>query len=113
MTTIVLTSLLALLVATAGNGHPYLERPAWIDRFAWAVAVCETAKRHHPHPDFEHRSGSYGGAWGWYVGTWQLDRATKTWRDKTTGKWKGYPDDLLHGRYGLWPMPTRAAWKRA
>jgi Group II intron, maturase-specific domain len=27
------------------------------------------------------------------------------------GKWKGYPDDLLHGRYGLWRMPTRAAWK--
>lgn len=37
------------------------------------------------------------------------------WRKhrRTKGKWKGYPDDLLHGRYGLWRMPTRAAWKRA
>lgn len=37
------------------------------------------------------------------------------WRKhrRTKGKWKGYPDDLLHGRYGLWRMPTRAAWKRS
>jgi len=37
------------------------------------------------------------------------------WRKhrRTKGKWKGYPDDLLHGRYGLWRMPTRAAWKSA
>lgn len=37
------------------------------------------------------------------------------WRKhgRTQGKWKGYPDELLHGRYGLWRMPTRAAWKAA
>lgn len=29
------------------------------------------------------------------------------------GKWKGYPDDLLYDRYGLWRMPTRAPWKKA
>jgi group II intron reverse transcriptase/maturase len=29
------------------------------------------------------------------------------------GRWKGYPDDLLHGRYGLWRLPTRAPWKTA
>jgi RNA-directed DNA polymerase len=28
-------------------------------------------------------------------------------------KWESYPDDLLHERYGLWRMPTRAAWKGA
>lgn len=28
------------------------------------------------------------------------------------GKWKGYPDDLLYGRYGLWRLPTRAPWKK-
>jgi RNA-directed DNA polymerase len=28
------------------------------------------------------------------------------------GKWKAYPDDLIHGRYKLWRMPTHAAWKR-
>jgi group II intron reverse transcriptase/maturase len=37
------------------------------------------------------------------------------WRKhgRRQGKWKGYPDDLLHERYGLWRMPTRAAWKTA
>jgi RNA-directed DNA polymerase len=37
------------------------------------------------------------------------------WRKhgRKKGKWKGYPDDLLHGRYELWRMPTRAAWKDA
>jgi len=37
------------------------------------------------------------------------------WRKhgRKKGKWTGYPDDLLHGRYGLWRMPTRAAWKSA
>jgi group II intron reverse transcriptase/maturase len=37
------------------------------------------------------------------------------WRKhgRKKGKWKGYPDDLLHDRYGLWRMPTRAAWKGA
>ncbi|HVT98923.1 MAG TPA: group II intron reverse transcriptase/maturase [Acidobacteriaceae bacterium] len=35
------------------------------------------------------------------------------WRKhrRRKGKWKGYPDHLLHGRYGLWLMPTRAPWK--
>ncbi len=28
-------------------------------------------------------------------------------------KWKGYPDDLLLGQYGLWRLPTRAPWKKA
>ena len=22
-----------------------------------------------------------------------------------------YPDERLHGHYGLWPLPPRAAWK--
>ena len=37
------------------------------------------------------------------------------WRKhrRRKGKWQGYPDDLLHGRYGLWVMPTRAPWKTA
>lgn len=37
------------------------------------------------------------------------------WRKhgRRRGKWKGYPDELLHGRYGLWLMPTRAPWKSA
>lgn len=35
------------------------------------------------------------------------------WRKhgRKKGKWKHYPDALLHGRYGLWKMPTHAAWK--
>jgi group II intron reverse transcriptase/maturase len=27
------------------------------------------------------------------------------------GLWSGYPDESLHQRYGLWPMPTYAEWK--
>ena len=43
-------------------------RPAFVSRFAWAVALCET------NGDFHHDGGSYEGAWGWYVGTWNLDK---------------------------------------
>lgn len=63
-------------------------RPAWFDRFAWAVGVCETGKGTR-HPDFKHRWGSYGGFAGWAVTTWQLDRYTHVWR--SGGKWHGYP----------------------
>lgn len=35
--------------------------------------MCETGKGHN-HPDFQHRTRSYGGAWGWFVGTWAIDR---------------------------------------
>lgn len=62
----------ALAHAAASPRH-YGSRPAWIDRFAWAVAVCETGKGHR-YPDFQHRTRHYGGAWGWFVGTWALDR---------------------------------------
>jgi hypothetical protein len=62
------TVALALSGTAAAHDPP---RPKWIDSFAWAVAVCETGKGHN-HPDPHHRSGSYGGAWGWYVGTWQI-----------------------------------------
>lgn len=43
-------------------------RPKFVSPFAWAVALCET------QGDFNHDGGSYEGAWGWYVGTWQLDK---------------------------------------
>jgi hypothetical protein len=35
------------------------------------------------------------------------------WRKhgRSKGKWKGYPDERLHERYGLWRMPTKAPWK--
>lgn len=37
------------------------------------------------------------------------------WRkhNQRRGKWQTYPNDLLHDRYGLWRMPTTAAWKKA
>lgn len=84
---------LAMFLVTAGvasgnTGDPTV-RPRWIDPFAWAVAVCETGKGHR-YPDFQHQAGPYGGAWGWYVSTWQADRVTRAWRTKT-GKWKGFP----------------------
>lgn len=39
-----------------------------MSRFAYAVAKCETQVNYH------HHAGSYEGAWGWYHGTWLLDR---------------------------------------
>ena len=69
-----LVCLLALAVTAPGaRAHTDAKRPGWISPFAWAVAVCETGKGHN-HPDFRHDSGSYEGAWGWFAGTWKLDR---------------------------------------
>lgn len=88
---IVLTTaaLLAAIGAAGAAAHRSANRPKYIDRFAWAVAVCETGKGHN-HPDFRHHTSSYGGAWGWFIGTWKLDRYTRTWRDKH-GRWRGMP----------------------
>lgn len=55
------------------------KRPKWMTPFAWAVAICETGKGNR-YPDPRHRAGSYQGAWGWYSGTWDLDKP------------RGYPD---------------------
>lgn len=68
-----------LIVTSTAAAHRTAKRPAWLDRFAWAVAICETGKGHN-HPDPRHRAGSYEGAWGWYSGTWDLDKP------------RGYPD---------------------
>ena len=68
MTTAVIVTLALAFTALAAGHRGARGRPAWIDPFAWAVAVCETGKGHN-HPDFRHRSGVYEGAWGWYVGT--------------------------------------------
>jgi len=37
------------------------------------------------------------------------------WRkhSQRRGKWQAYPNELLHDRYGLWRMSTKAAWKQA
>ncbi len=69
MTTLVL--IIAALAAT--TAHATAERitmssPSWVPPLIRRLAVCET----HGNP--QHRSGSYGGIVGWYVGTWQLDR---------------------------------------
>jgi len=67
---IVLFWSISVAQADSANG-----RPKFVSKFAWAVAMCET------QGDFNHNGGSYRGAWGWYVGTWQLDKR------------KGYPSD--------------------
>lgn len=43
-------------------------RPKFMSPFAWAVAVCET------RGNFRHDGGDYEGAFGWFTGTWLLDR---------------------------------------
>lgn len=52
----------------------------------------------------------------WTAQNWVRTRFKRwLWRKHgcSKGQWTGYPDELLHGRYGLWRMPTRAAWKGA
>ena len=46
---------------------------------------------------------------------WLCDRMRRwLWRKHGRSKalWSDYPDELLHERYGLWPLPLQAAWKR-
>lgn len=64
---------LSLILASLALAGQIVTRPAWITPFAWRVAVCETGKG-NAYPDFRHHAGSYEGAWGWYHGTWLLDR---------------------------------------
>ncbi len=49
------------------------------------------------------------------MGWWVRDRLRRwLWRKhkQTKALWRDYPDELLHGRYGLWPLPVRVSWKR-
>lgn len=77
MNTIALRNLLAIIVfvivvfiafASAPDSDGAPGRPRFVSKFAWAVAMCET------QGNFRHDGGSYEGAWGWYTGTWLLDR---------------------------------------
>jgi RNA-directed DNA polymerase len=45
---------------------------------------------------------------------WVRDRLRRwLWRKHrcTQALWSDYPDELLYGRYGLWPLPVYASWK--
>jgi group II intron reverse transcriptase/maturase len=45
---------------------------------------------------------------------WVQDRLRRwLWRkhDCTKALWSDYPNELLHGRYGLWRMPMHVSWK--
>ena len=67
-----LTAVIALALAAPATAA-ITSKPSWMSRFAWAVGVCETGKGNR-HPDFQHKTSSYGGFAGWFIGTWQLDR---------------------------------------
>lgn len=46
---------------------------------------------------------------------WQVRDRVRRWLWRKHGQsqrlWGTYPDERLHGHYGLWPLPTWAAWK--
>lgn len=46
---------------------------------------------------------------------WQVRDRLRRWlwrkHNCTKALWSDYLDELLHGRYRLWPLPLRAAWK--
>ncbi len=44
---------------------------------------------------------------------WLRDRLRRwLWRkhNRTKALWSDYPKELLHGRYGLWPLPLKVSW---
>jgi len=46
---------------------------------------------------------------------WQVRRRVRRWlwrkHGRTRALWADYPDERLYQHYGLWPLPTKAAWK--
>jgi len=44
---------------------------------------------------------------------WQVRERVRRWlwrkHSCKRGLWTAYPDERLHGQYGLWPLPTRVA----
>lgn len=49
------------------------------------------------------------------MGWWLRQRLRRwLWRkhQRTKALWRDYPDDQLHGRYGLWRLPMHVTWKR-
>jgi group II intron reverse transcriptase/maturase len=47
---------------------------------------------------------------------WQVRDRVRRWlwrkHAKKRALWAAYPDERLHGHYGLWPLPEWVAWKR-
>ncbi len=47
---------------------------------------------------------------------WQVRDRVRRWLWRKHGQkralWSDYPDDRLHGFYGLWSLPERVAWRR-
>jgi hypothetical protein len=48
---------------------------------------------------------------------WHVRNRVRRWLWRKHGQkralWRDYPDQRLHGQYGLWPLPTRVASVRA
>jgi hypothetical protein len=59
---LIIAAALALAAATPALAYPH--RPAWLPRIWWQIGMCETQL------DWQHRAGSYQGAFGFYRGSW-------------------------------------------
>ena len=46
---------------------------------------------------------------------WQVRERVRRWLWRKhrcrRGRWTAYPDERLHGQYGLWPLPEWVAWQ--
>jgi hypothetical protein len=82
--TILIVTVLVLFWIVAGKAAN-TARPSFIAPVHWATAVCES--RGNFQHEVHRSDGSYGGAWSWYVGTWNLDRRPKM----PTRPWKATP----------------------
>lgn len=96
--TIAIVAFVVVLFVAIGNAEGRTtQRPGFISPFAWAVAMCET------QGNFRHDGGSYEGAWGWFTGTWLLDRRdgypSSPTRATPRQQNRVFYDSLKKGRY--------------
>lgn len=62
MLTLTVISILALAIAIKAYAYP--PRPRWLTPMEWAVGMCESQL------NWQHNSGTYQGAFGFYYGSW-------------------------------------------
>ena len=47
-----------------------------------------------------------------WIGDVKVQEAFRRWEaNPPSWQWTAFPDERLHGPYGLWPLPERVAWK--
>jgi transglycosylase-like protein len=91
--TLLAAILLLSLTATAiaWNAKP---RPPWLPKVWWAIGMCETGL------NYQHNTGTYQGAYGFYHGSWDAFRPSN------------YPSEAYNATPRQQLEVARAIWRR-